>query len=144
MATIKIFLALVFEVAQDYGINIFDTEVKLPLVKSGYMMERFIPTIQDVDSEKRFIREPVRYERRVQRIFATDRLKSSGDNRNNFVLCCGGGENGCGLWGVRVLPCFRITVEGSKKGEKDAFLQYVEMTRLIHMEDDTLRCIFSV
>lgn len=63
--------------------------------------------------EKRFPREPVEYERRVQRVFATDILGSSGDRRHRHSLSAGGGEE-CGVpRAAKLLLLFSITVGGS-------------------------------
>lgn len=66
-------------------------------------MKGCIPTIQDVDFEKEFIREPAEYERVIQRIFAMDRIGYSHDEWKSLALliCCG--EEGSGLWVAKVL-----------------------------------------
>lgn len=72
------------------GRIVLNTEVPLTFVKSGYLMEGYILTIQYVDLDNVFIIEPVEYERRVKRAFATDMFGSSCPKKNNIVLFSGG------------------------------------------------------
>lgn len=78
--------------------NVPDTEVRLELVKSSYLIEGYIPTIRDVYLENGFIRETEKYERLVQRVFATDWFRSSGRKMSSFVIVSSNGEKVGGLW----------------------------------------------
>lgn len=81
-----------------------------------------ISTIGDAVSEKRFIRKPVRYERKVQRVSAMDMLKYSGNKRTRYVLVYGDREDCGGLSFARVLVAFTISVKGSNKSQEYAIL----------------------
>lgn len=50
------------------------------------MMKGYIPKMTDANLEKEFIRDPVVYGRKLQRVIVTDRFGSSGEKLNNFVL----------------------------------------------------------
>lgn len=91
--------------------------------------------------EKEFIREPVQYKKRVQRIFATDRIRSSGDKRISFVPDFGGGEKGDDLRFATVLILFRISVGESLEAQGYEFLQYMKLTNVIDTVDETVGCV---
>lgn len=74
VSTIKLFLTLLYQVPLPCGKNIPDAELRVALMKSGYQVRGYTPTIQDVKLEKRFITELIKYERRVQRVFLSNRL----------------------------------------------------------------------
>lgn len=49
---IKIFFSTMLQVTVEWGGNVPDTKMRLTFVKSRYLIGRYIPTIQDVGSEK--------------------------------------------------------------------------------------------
>lgn len=63
-------------------------------MNSGYLIERYIPTISHVDLDSGFIRERVEYKRRVQRVLSTKKIGSSCAKKNSFVLVSGNEEVG--------------------------------------------------
>lgn len=67
--------------------------------------------IWDADLENVFLREPVKYDKNVQRVIGTDSFGSSGDKKNSFVLVSGGGEVCGGLWVARVQLLFQVAVK---------------------------------
>lgn len=92
------------------GINLPDTRVCITLVKSVYLMGAYFPTIQDVHLQKGLIRELVKYRRRSQRVFATDKLGPSRDKGNSFVLESRGEEKG-GKLRFALVPLFLMIVD---------------------------------
>lgn len=102
LSTIKPFLAIARDVAGKCGKDIFGTEVLLTFVKSGYLISGYIPTIRDAKWERRFIKEPVGLERRVQKVFATGRLGLPGDKENSLVSVHGADEERDGLMAASV------------------------------------------
>lgn len=68
----------------------------------------------DVDLENGFIKEPIRYGRRLHNVFATESFGSSGEKMNRLVLVSGGGEDGCRIWVREFELFFRISVRRSR------------------------------
>lgn len=62
-------LALVCKVAAKCGVNASNRKVRLKVLKSGYLMEEYIPTIRSADVERGFIREPVKYKKGFREYF---------------------------------------------------------------------------
>lgn len=75
-----------------------DTELQQPFVKSGHLIKRYIKSLRGVHLEKGLIRDPVEYERRVQRVFETNRSRCTGEKNKSLVLVFGIGGKGDGLW----------------------------------------------
>lgn len=63
--------------------------MQLPLLNSEYLVGGYIPTVRDVHLDNGSIRERVKCEQRVQRVFLMDRLWSSDVKKNSFVLFSG-------------------------------------------------------
>lgn len=103
LTTIKLFLVLVRETATEWDSSAPGTEVRLAFLNSKYLIRGYITTIQDVDLKKEYIRVPDQYKRRVQKVFATDRSVSFGDERNSFVKRSDCGGNGGSPSAARVL-----------------------------------------
>lgn len=109
------------EVAVECDENVPDTAVWLTFLKSGYVIAGYIQTLRDFDSEKRFISVPVKYGRRLWRVFATDNFGSSGEKWNTFVIFSDGGEEGGRIWVAKLLPLFRLSLSWSNESHKYAF-----------------------
>lgn len=69
-------------VALELGRALPNAELRLAFLEFVYLMG----IIWDVDLEKEFLKEPDKYEGRVQRVSATDRSGSFGERGNSFVL----------------------------------------------------------
>lgn len=131
VSNISIFSALVCTIAADQGKSFPDTELRLTFVKFNYLMKGCIPTIQDVDFDNEFIKEPVKYERIFQRVFATVWYVSFGVKKNRFVWVSGGEEEGSDLWVAKVIQLRRISFRGSNESREFAFLQFMNVSRSI-------------
>lgn len=109
-------------------------------VKSVFLMGRYIPTIGGVDMDNGYIREPAEYEKRVQRVSATDRFGSSGV-LNFFALVSDGGNEGNGLWVAMKLLLFKMGGRGSNGSKGYMFLLHMGITFSIDSMDVTLECV---
>lgn len=58
---------------------------------------KYSSVIRDADLYNGFISKPVEHERRVLRVFATDRIGSSSIKKDRFLLACGIGKDSGGL-----------------------------------------------
>lgn len=85
---------------------IFECELWLTFVKSGSTMDRYIPTLRYVDSEKRCIRELVKYPRKLQQLRAVHSFGAARKRRNGFVRLRSDGEEGDALRVRKVLLLF--------------------------------------
>lgn len=74
------------EVSAQRGSNVPNREMQVAFVKSEKLLRGYFPTLQDVDLEKRFLREPAGYERRGCRVFAEVSFGFFKDTENSFVL----------------------------------------------------------
>lgn len=119
--------------------NVQDTELQVAFMKYGYLMGRCTSTIENVNSGKRFIEEPFKYEMRVLRVFDKVRFRSSGDKRSRFLLASGGEEESRGLRAAKVLLLFSIRIRGIIESQDYSFSQYIYMARPIDTVDETLR-----
>lgn len=61
--------------------------------------------------------------------------------KNGFLLVSGGEEESCSLWIARILPLFIIGAKESSENQEYEFLQYIEVTTLIDIVDETLKCV---
>lgn len=61
-------------------------------MKSGILIRGYLPTVKDMHLEKEFIKKPVAYETEVPKVIATNRISSSSDKMNSFVLTSISGE----------------------------------------------------
>lgn len=59
-------------------------------------------------------------------------FRCSWENKNNFELVSGSGEDSGGLWVGRVLLLFTVDVSGSSESQINAFLQYRGLTSDIY------------
>lgn len=91
------------KISPQSGRNDPDTDLRLRPGKSRCLIGRYIPTISDVASKNRFVEEPAKYEKRVQKVLSTDELVSLCEKRNEFVLEFGTGEEQRGLSFVKLL-----------------------------------------
>lgn len=71
-------------------------------------MERHLPTIKGVDFDNGFIKEPMKYRRRLQRAFVKNRLGFSSEKKTSFILVFAVEEEGSRVWVSEVLLLFRI------------------------------------
>lgn len=71
-----------------------------------------------------------------------DRFMSTSDRRNSFVLVASDGEEGSGLWVIKVLLIFRIIVSGSTESRKCALSRYTEVARSSDTVSETLAYVF--
>lgn len=140
-STMKTYCALVREIDSERGRNVTDAQIRLVFVKSGYLLGGRVPTLKDVDYVHGMIKEGGEYERRVQRVFASDNFGTSGVCRNSYVLVSGGGYKGEGLWVAKVLLLFRMNLGGEEVGKEYAFLQYMEVSRPVDVIEETLNCV---
>lgn len=61
------------------------------------------------------------YEKRVQKVPATDRLKASVDMRNSSVLVHGNGDESGVQWTEKVLLLFKVSDKESNESQEHAF-----------------------
>lgn len=78
-------------------------------------------TIRGVHSEIGFFGKLVKYERRFYRVFASDRLGSSGDEKDSSMLTFGDEEKDGGLSVAKVLPSLRLIVIGNNEVKNIGF-----------------------
>lgn len=60
--------------------------MQLAFLKSRYMMDAYLPTMRDTTFEKRFITEPMKYGRILQKAFVTN-VFASFRERKRTVSC---------------------------------------------------------
>lgn len=63
-----------------------DEYIVMEFLQSGYVLERFMPTLGNYIREGNFIEEPATYLKRLQRIFGTVEFGSKKVLKNRFVL----------------------------------------------------------
>lgn len=140
-STMKTYCALLREIDSERGRNVTDAQIRLVFVKSGYLLGGRVSTLKDVDYVHEMVKERGDYERRVQGVFASDNFWTSGVSRNRYVLVTGGEDKGEGLWVAKVLLLFRMNLGGEEVGKEYAFLQYMEVSRLVDVIEETLNFV---
>lgn len=81
------------------------------------------------------MKDPVKYEIRIQRVFLVDRFEASDDKRNRFVLDPGVGEKRSWLCVAKVHILSRKLFSRSIESQYYVFSPHIEVTRLIDMVD---------
>lgn len=127
VSTVEIILALIRDVAAEWGRSVSYKEVWLAFLEAGKLMWEFIPSIRDVDFDKEFNKGSLENEGRVQRFFLIDRFGYSGGNWNSFIQVSGGGKESGSIWILEPLLLFRINVTESHEIREYRALRYIEV-----------------
>lgn len=89
---LEMFAGLLRNVLEEVGVDKGDTKVKLKFVRSGYVLEGFVISVENYDPEGWFIRELGVWLRKVQRVFVMSEFGPSRNLKNSFVLRDGRNE----------------------------------------------------
>lgn len=82
-------------------------ELCLLFVSSEHLLGGHLASLKDVDVKKKMIKEPVPYERLLQRVFATNSFGLCGIRAKSLVLMRRGDLNrSIGLWVANAFGCF--------------------------------------
>lgn len=71
-----------------------------------------------------------------------DRFGSYRNKKNSFVIVADGKQKAEGLRTAKVLLLFWINDRGTMETQKNASLQYMEVTYPIDAVEDTLECVY--
>lgn len=101
----------------------------------------YVSTMRDGEYEKSLNREPVKYRRKPSSALSTDTEAPFDEERNKSVLSfSAGGVDGIQCT-IRILLSIKITLRVSNEGPAYLFLEYIRVTRPIHMVVETIRFV---
>lgn len=110
----------------------------MEFVKSGYIIEGFVPKLKDYDENDYFIQEGVTYHETLQLISWIVEGEAGMDLNYSFFLVCRGGNDKNQLWVAKVLLLFRAYAGRKNIGVKLTFIQYMECSPPIIQRDHRL------
>lgn len=85
-STMLRFMELVHQITEEREENAPDSNVLLKVLKSRYILGRYIQMLRDGDLDVECIRGAGKYTKRPQRVFPTDNFEDSGERKNSSVL----------------------------------------------------------
>ena len=138
---LRMFVTLLTERCRNVDIHFSEPGTILTLVKSGYIVGGFTPSLKDVDVLNNFISTEGQTNSPLirQRVFATHEFGPNKVPMYSYVLIRGESGGKEGIWVAKVLLLFHMTFAGVK--EQCAFIQYMECTTPLDDVDRRLDCV---
>lgn len=113
---------------EEYGVDEEDTDAKLTFLRSGYVLGRFLLSIENYDHDGWDVKEREVWPHKVWRVFEASGLEPSGNLKKCFVLLDVANERNAILCVAKALLLSRMQVKGRDGGREIASVKYTEVS----------------